>query len=96
MSDSISFGMGLSRANPHMYTHRESGKLVAHSVEETGRVCMSEHAEMSGAPTTPPIARSAAAERMRAHRERRKAGLCCLMIALRTSFDPLVATAPQR
>ena len=28
---------------------------------------MSEYAEMSGAPTTPPIARSSAAERMRLH-----------------------------
>jgi hypothetical protein len=44
---------------------------------------MSEHAEMSGGPTTPPIACSAAARRMRAHRKRRKAGLRCLTIELR-------------
>jgi hypothetical protein len=44
---------------------------------------MSEHAEMSGGPTTPPIASSAAAQRMRAHRKRRKAGLRCLTIELR-------------
>ena len=44
---------------------------------------MSEHAEMSGGPTTPPIDCSAAAQRMRAHRKRRKAGLRCLTIELR-------------
>ena len=48
---------------------------------------MSEHAEMSGTPTTPPIARSAAAERMRLHRQRRKA----LTIELReTEVDVLI------
>ena len=40
-------------------------------------------AEMSGGPATPPIACSAAAQRMRAHRKRRKAGLRCLTIELR-------------
>ena len=42
-------------------------------------------------PTTPPKARSAAAERMRAYRERRKAGLCCLTIELHVKdIDELV------
>ena len=36
---------------------------------------MSQHAEMGSAPTTSAIACSAAAERMRAHRRRRRAGL---------------------
>jgi hypothetical protein len=44
---------------------------------------MSEHAEMTSGPTTPPIACSAAAQRMRAHRKRRQAGLRCLTIELR-------------
>ena len=52
---------------------------------------MSEHAETSGAPTTPPIARSAAAERMRVLRQRRKEGLRCLTIELReTEVDVLI------
>ena len=55
----------------------ESGKLDARGSEETGRVCMSEHSEMSGAPTTRPIARSSAAARMRLHRQRRKEALRC-------------------
>ena len=44
---------------------------------------MSEQAETSGGLATPPISRSAAAQRMRAHRKRRKAGLRCLTIELR-------------
>jgi hypothetical protein len=60
----------------------ESGKLTAQGSEGTGWAYMSEHAEMSDG-TTPPIARSAAAQRMRAHRKRRKAGLRCLTIELR-------------
>ena len=41
---------------------------------------------------TTPAARSAAAERMRQHRERRRQGLRCLMIELReTEIDALVA-----
>ena len=52
---------------------------------------MSEHAEMSGAPTTPPVARSAAAERVRLHRQRRKEALRCLTIELReTEVDALI------
>jgi hypothetical protein len=43
---------------------------------------MSQPAEVSGESTTPPIACSAAAERMRAHRQRRRAGLRCLTIEL--------------
>ena len=51
---------------------------------------MSEHAEMSDG-TTPPIARSAAAQRMRAHRKRRQAGLRCVVVQLReTEIDELV------
>jgi hypothetical protein len=37
---------------------------------------------MMYAPTAPPMTRSDAAERMRAHRERRRQGLRCLMIEL--------------
>jgi hypothetical protein len=45
-------------------------------------VSMSEHAEMSKS-LSRPDARSASAERMRAHRSRRQAGLRCLTIELR-------------
>jgi hypothetical protein len=44
---------------------------------------MSQHAETTSEPTPPPIAASPAAERMRAHRCRRQAGLRCLTIELR-------------
>ena len=44
---------------------------------------MSEHTEMSNGPASPLDAGSAAAERMRAHRKRRQAGLRCVMIELR-------------
>ena len=51
---------------------------------------MSEHAEMSDG-TTPPIARSAAAQRMRAHRQRRRDGLRCILVQLReTEIDELI------
>ncbi len=41
------------------------------------------HAETGGIPpTNQPVVRSPAAERMRAHRERRKAGVCCLTVQL--------------
>jgi hypothetical protein len=49
--------------------------------EQKGRAYRS--LRMSGDPTTPPIAFSAAAQRMRAHRKRREAGLRCLTIELR-------------
>jgi hypothetical protein len=52
---------------------------------------MSQHAEMSSGPTTPPIACSAAAQRMRAHRDRRRAGLRCVVVQLReTEIDVLI------
>ena len=42
-------------------------------------------------PTTEPASRSAAAERMRRHRQRRRDGLRCLMIELReTEIDALI------
>ena len=42
-------------------------------------------------PTTEPAARSAAAERMRRHRQRRRDGLRCFMIELReTEIDALI------
>jgi hypothetical protein len=42
-------------------------------------------------PTALPMTRSAAAERMRAHRERRRQGLRCLIIELReTEIDALI------
>ena len=41
--------------------------------------------------TVEPINRSSAAERMRLHRERRRAGMRCLMIELReTEIDALI------
>jgi hypothetical protein len=55
-------------------------------------VYMSEHTEMTGElarRTT--IARSAAAERMRAHRSRRRAGPRCIVVQLReTEIDVLI------
>jgi hypothetical protein len=46
---------------------------------------------MNSGPTTPPIARSAAADRMRAHRKRRRAGLRCVVVQLReTEIDVLI------
>jgi hypothetical protein len=52
---------------------------------------MSQHAEMSSGPTSPPIACSAAAQRMRAHRKRRRAGLRCIVVQLReTEIDVLI------
>ena len=52
---------------------------------------MSEHAEISSGPTTPPIACSAAARRMRAHRQRRREGLRCVVVQLReTEIDVLI------
>ena len=52
---------------------------------------MSEDPAVLGAPTTPPIVRSAAAERMRLHRQRRKAALRCLTIELReTEVEALI------
>jgi hypothetical protein len=42
-------------------------------------------------PSAEPVSRSAAAERMRRHRERRREGLRCLMIELReTEIDSLI------
>jgi hypothetical protein len=50
-----------------------------------------DHAEMSGGPTTPPISCSAAAQRMRAHRQRRRDGLRCIVVQLReTEIDELI------
>jgi hypothetical protein len=52
---------------------------------------MSEHTEMSGGPTRRPLACSAAAERMRAYRQRRRAGLRCVVVQLReTEVDVLI------
>jgi hypothetical protein len=46
---------------------------------------------MTNPPTAAPTNRSAAAERMRRHRERRRKGLRCLMIQLReTEIDALI------
>jgi hypothetical protein len=74
-----------------MWRQCESGKLAAQSTEGTGRVCVSEHAEMSTVPETPPIDCSAAAKRMRAHRERRRKGLRCFTLQIRErEIDVLV------
>ena len=52
---------------------------------------MSEHAEMSSATTALPAACSAAANRMRAHRQRRRDGLRCIVVQLReTEIDVLI------
>ena len=52
---------------------------------------MTEHVELNGGPTTPPIACSAAARRMRAHRQRRRDGLRCIVVQLReTEIDELI------
>ena len=53
---------------------------------------MSNDAELTNLPSGAAVPmRSPAAERMRAYRERRKAGLCCLMIELHvTDIDELV------
>jgi hypothetical protein len=54
-------------------------------------VYMSEHAEISGATTAPPNACSNAAQRMRAHRQRRRDGLRCIVVQLReTEIDELI------
>jgi hypothetical protein len=46
---------------------------------------------MTNPPTAPPATRSAAAERMRRHRERQRDGLRCLIVELRqTEIDTLV------
>jgi hypothetical protein len=52
---------------------------------------MSHDAEASVMPPIGPMARSGAAERMRAHRKRRRASLRCLTIQLReTEIDVLI------
>jgi hypothetical protein len=52
---------------------------------------MSEHTEMSSGTATTPITCSAAANRMRAHRDRRRKGLRCIRIELReTEVDVLI------
>ena len=52
---------------------------------------MSEHTETSSGPTSPPVVRSAAAERMRAHRDRRRKGLHCFTLEIRRrEIDVLV------
>jgi hypothetical protein len=59
---------------------------------------MSFDAEMMAIPpTADPVVRSAAAERMRRHRERRRDGLRCLLIELReTEIDSLIRTGLLR
>jgi len=50
-----------------------------------------QHAEMSNGTATPPTACSPAANRMRAHRDRRRKGLRCIRIELReTEVDVLI------
>jgi hypothetical protein len=52
---------------------------------------MSHDAEINIVPQTMPMTRSAAAERMRAHRERRRRGHRCVTIELReTEIDVLI------
>ena len=52
---------------------------------------MSHDAEITTVPPIAPAAGSAAAERMRAHRARRRKGLRCVMIQLReTEIDVLI------
>ena len=48
-------------------------------------------------PTTDPVPRSPAAERMRAHRDRRRLGLRCLTVQLfDTEVDALIAKGPLK
>ena len=57
---------------------------------------MTQDAELAVTPPTEP-ARSAAAERMRLHRERRQQGLRCLTIEVReTEIDALIRTGLLR
>ena len=52
---------------------------------------MTHNAELTGTPPAPKRARSAAAERMRLHRERRRMGLRCLTIQVfETEIDRLI------
>jgi hypothetical protein len=52
---------------------------------------MSEHSEMTSGPTAPSTPCSAAAKRMRYHRERQRMGLRCVTVQLRaTEVDVLV------
>ena len=52
---------------------------------------MSEHTEISNGLTSPPVSRSAAADRMRVSRERRRLGLRCITVELReTEIDVLI------
>ena len=54
---------------------------------------MTNDTELTNPPTAAPTTRSAAAERMRRHRERRRDGLRCLIIELReTEIDALART----
>jgi hypothetical protein len=56
-----------------------------------GEPYMSHSAEINIVPPTMPTARSAAAERMRAHRERRRLGLRCVTVQMReTEIDVLI------
>jgi hypothetical protein len=55
------------------------------------RAAMIEKEDTMNPPTALPAARSGAAERMRAHRQRRRDGLRCLTIELReTEIDALI------
>jgi hypothetical protein len=63
----------------------------AQSGEGTGWVYVSEHSEMSSGSTAPSSTCSAAAKRMRYHRERRREGFRCVTIELReTEIDELI------
>ena len=78
----------MSSLNTGMWAQRESGKLAAQSSEEQARRMY--ESQDAGGPT-PPLARSAAAERMHAHRERRRKGLRCFTLEIRArEIDVLV------
>ena len=62
-----------------MSVQDESANVIAQGGEDRAFLM----GKMNDAPTSAPVACSAAAERMRAHRKRRQAGLRCVTIELR-------------
>jgi hypothetical protein len=77
-----------ARRTSRCWPRSESGKLAAQHIEGP---LVNMDSEISSGPTTPPISCSAAANRMRAHRDRRRKGLRCIRIELReTEVDVLI------
>ena len=65
--------------------------MLSHAAIEKFEPHMSHDAEMTSVQPIAPATRSAAAQRMRAHRKRRRAGLRCVIVQLRaTEIDVLI------